>query len=113
MAIIIDIPDKGWSSKIVTINKNSYELEVSYNSRFGFWVIGLKDINGNVLFSGQKVVPVKEFLRKHNAHLTLNGLLFVDSYLDAPVGRNTFGNNKEHQLMFMTAEEFNELQVQT
>lgn len=113
MSVAIKVPDVGWSEQIVTLNKKSYLVELYYSGQddWGFWSLGLKDIKGNVLISGTKIVPSKDFVTHHNLRRVLGGILYVDSILDIPVTRDNFGENKNHRLVFIPEERLSELQI--
>lgn len=110
MALIIKVPDKGWSSQKITLSGRTYTLELYYGL---FWSLSLKSGDESITYlSGSKIVPNKDFCIQHNLDNLLNGYLFVDSLDDSiPVERHNFGNGKVHRLMFLSKDNLDELQV--
>lgn len=109
MADNISIPDTPFSEQIVTLERESYILELKYNNRFDFWSLNLYDSNRVPILLGEKCVASQEFLFISAKNLQLNGYLGIKSRTNTNVTRNNFGQERDHRLVFMSQEEVDRL----
>lgn len=109
MASNISIPDTPFAEQIVTLNRESYILETTYNSRFDYWTISLYTSNRSPIILGEKCVANQEFLFISAKNLILGGYLGIRSIVQTNVTRDNFGQDKDHRLVFITQEEVDEL----
>ena len=105
MSVKIDIPNTGFATQTITLNKASYIVESEYSSRFDTWSISLFSVDGTAILRGEKVVPKQEWLTRYNMNNILGGWLGIYSKNDTPVTRDNFGLDKEHVLLFISESE--------
>lgn len=113
MASNISVPDAPFSEQVVTLNRESYIIELDYNKRFNFWTMSLYTANREPIILGEKCVAASEFLYISAKNLILDGYIGVKSLVRSNVTRDNFGQDRDHRLVFISQEEVDQLNAST
>lgn len=104
--IEIRVPDAAHSSQTVSLQGVDYILEFDYNKREEAWRITIKDVFGEPILYGLKVLPDTAVNGSYQVE-NFSGYLFCSRNSgDAQrVVRDNFGIDKDFSLMYFTEEE--------
>ena len=101
---IVDAPHQKFT---VSLDKQSYQFMLWYNSREDRWYLSLTDAAGALIVSGIKLVVGNELIRQYDAYATPPGGLYVISthspYVEPT--RAAFEDDR-YELVYVTEEEW-------
>ena len=112
MPIQIRVSESAYQEKLITINRQKMFITLSFNTRDNRWYIDLVDRNKDDIISGVKITPNKNLTGKYvDVHNLLGGdLVCVDTKVSGKdIEKDTFGTDKQFQLLYISNEEQEEL----
>ncbi|XAO54241.1 hypothetical protein [Yersinia phage vB_YenM_P778] len=110
MAMSIVIPDRDWSSQVVTLGGTTFIVELKFKLRTNRWYMTLRDSTGELLLTEKKCVPDQNLTGLYDIE-GLYGDIFIDKVYGAEEypSRNNLGVGKEFELRYYTETEVNVL----